>query len=317
MNAHQALRARIEGELAQPVSAGAHALVDRLRERYGSALRGVLFYGSCLRRADDGEGVLDLYALVTDYRSAYGAGPLAVINRLLPPNVFYLEADLGGRTVRAKYAVLALGDLGRLTSARTFEPYFWARFSQPCALVHAADAQVRDEVAAALTTAVLTTVRRGLPLAAPRFDSRALWTTIWRTTYRAELRAERPGVVDTLWSSGAERYEAVTGLALAALGHQPPAAGADGAGEWTVELSAAERRRARRRWRLRHAHGKSLFLLRLLRNALIFEGGVDYVLWKIERHSGVEVDRDWRRHRHPILALGAQAWRLYRARAFH
>jgi hypothetical protein len=87
-----ALRAHIERELMQPVPAGAHALAERLRERYGAALRGVLFYGSCLRRPDDHDGVLDLYALVTDYRGAYGASPLALINRLLPPNVFYLEA---------------------------------------------------------------------------------------------------------------------------------------------------------------------------------------------------------------------------------
>jgi hypothetical protein len=311
-----ALHGHIERELAQPVSAGAHALVERLRERYGAALRGVLFYGSCLRRADDQDGVLDLYALVTDYRAAYGASPLAVMNRLLPPNVFYLEADVDGRTVRAKYAVLACGNLARFTSARTFEPYFWARFSQPCALVYAADPGVRDAVAAALTTAVLTTVQRGLALAAPRFDSRALWTTIWRTTYRAELRAERPGVVDTLWSSGAARYEQVTPLALAALA-SPARAAVDGAAGWTLALSPAERRRARLLWRLRHVHGKTLFLVRLLRNGLIFEGGVDYVLWKIQRHSGVEVDRGWRQRRHPILALGTEAWRLYRARAFH
>ena len=54
----------------------------------------------------------------------------------------------------------------------------------------------------------------------------------------------------------------------------------------------------------------------MLRNGLIFEGGVDYVLWKIERHSGVAIDQAWRRRRYPLLALGQEAWRLYRARAF-
>jgi hypothetical protein len=315
VTALDALRQRIEGELAQPGTPGADALVDRLRERYGAAVRGVLFYGSCLRRSDDHDGVLDLYVLVEDYRSVYGPRPQALLNRLLPPNVFALEAQAGGRPVRAKYAVLAWRDLARLTSTRTFEPYFWARFSQPCALIYAADAQVRSAVAAALTTAVLTSVELGIPLVAPRFDSRALWTTFWRSTYRAELRPERPGVVETLWASGAPRYEAVTGLALAALGH-PTATGPAGELVCTVALSALARRRARALWRLRRAHGKSLFLFRILRNALIFEGGVDYVLWKIHRHSGVEVDRTWREQRYPLLALGAQAWRLYRAGAF-
>jgi hypothetical protein len=317
VTAGDALRARIAQELAQPVTPGAHAVVERLRERFGPAMRGVLFYGSCLRRGDDHEGVLDLYVLVEDYRSAYESQPLAVLNRLLPPNVFYLETQAGGRMVRAKYAVLAQRDLARLTSTRTFEPYFWARFSQPCALVYAADESVRREVAAALASAVLTTVARAIPLVAPCFGSRELWMTTWRTTYRAELRAERPGVVEMLWASAPERYEAVTRLALAALGHPVETDAETHDLRCTVELPAAARRRARGLWRIRHVHGKTLFLLRILRNALIFEGGVDYVLWKIQRHSGVEVDRTWRQRRYPLLALGAQAWRLYRAGAFH
>jgi hypothetical protein len=317
VTAGAALRARIEQELAQPVSPGSQAVVERLRERFGPAVRGVLFYGSCLRRGDDHEGVLDLYVLVDDYGSAYDSQPLAVLNRLLPPNVFYLETQAVERVVRAKYAVLAQRDLTRLTSTRTFEPYFWVRFSQPCALVYAADESVRREVAAALASAVLTTVARAIPLVAPRFSSRELWLATWRTTYRGELRAERPGVVEMLWANAPERYEAVTRLALEALGHSLETDAETSDLRCTVELSGAARRRARGLWRIRHAHGKMLFLLRILRNALIFEGGVDYVLWKIQRHSGVEVDRTWRQRRYPLLALGAQAWRLYRARAFH
>lgn len=314
MTPSEALRAHIAAELAQPVPAAAEALVERLRERFGAALRGVLFYGSCLRRGEL-EGLLDLYVLVDDYRHAYDRRSLVLLNRLLPPNVFYLEVDSPAGRLRAKYAVLACDDLARLTSARTFEPYFWARFSQPCALLYAADDAVRGAVAAALADAVLTTVARALPLLGPRFDSRALWSTAWRATYRAELRAERPGVVELLWASGAPRYETVTRLALAALDH-PFTIGADGTLVSSGERASAARRRGRLLWRLRHVHGKTLFLLRLLRNGLIFEGGVDYVLWKIQRHSGVEVDRTWRERRLPLLALGAEAWRLYRAGAF-
>jgi hypothetical protein len=317
VTATPALRARIARELEQPVSPAAHAVVEHLRQRFGPALRGVLFYGSCLRRGDDDEGVLDLYALVDDYRRAYASRPLAVLNRLLPPNVFYLETPATNRIVRAKYAVLAQRDLARLTSRRTFEPYFWSRFSQPCALVYATDESVRREVAAALASAVLTTVARAIPLVAPSFSSRELWLTTWRTTYRAELRAERPGVVETLWANAPERYEAVTRLALEELGHTVEIDAETNQLRCTVDLPAAARRRGRSLWHIRHLHGKTLFLLRILRNALIFEGAVDYVLWKIQRHSGVEVDHAWRQRRYPLLALGAQAWRLYRARAFH
>jgi hypothetical protein len=113
-------------------------------------------------------------------------------------------------------------------------------------------------------------------------------------------------VVETLYVSAPERYERVTRLAATALPYPVPCvATADGGTAFEARLSAAACRRARAVWGLRVAHAKVRFLLRLLRNGLIFEGGVDYVLWKIERHSGVEIDRTWRQKRHRLLALGA------------
>jgi hypothetical protein len=306
----------VEAELAQSVSPGTHALAARLRERYGDAVRGVLFYGSCLRGGDDFNGVVDLYVLVDKYRDAYANPALALVNHLLPPNVFYLEAAVGERVVRAKYAVLSLRDLARGTSAGTFEPYFWARFAQPCALVYAADAQVRREVVTALADAILTMVTRGVPLVAPVFTSHELWMTTWRETYRTELRAERPEVIDALWANAPDRYVRATALALEALPYPTEATSAGESPTYTVHLPERTRRGARVLWDLRRVHGKTRFLLRLLRNALIFEGGVDYALWKIQRHSGIETASTWREQRHPLLALGAHARRLYRAGAF-
>lgn len=303
----------ITTELGQPVPTGAHALVARLRERYGAAVRGVLFYGSCLRRGDAFDGVVDLYVLVDSYRHAYRNPVLRWLNHLLPPNVFYLEAHVGERVVRAKYAVLSLGDLAHGVSTRAFEPYFWARFAQPCALIYAADEQVRRQIAAAVARAVVTFVKRGLPLVGPRFTARELWTATWRETYRTELRSERPGAVEALWCNAPERYQRATQLTVAALPYAAPIA--DPA-LLAVQLPARKRRLVGLVWALRRVHGKSRFLVRILRNALIFEGGVDYALWKIQRHSGIETASAWREHRYPLLALGAHAWRLYRAGAF-
>jgi hypothetical protein len=306
----------IAAELAQPISAGAHALTAQLRERYGAAVRGVLFYGSCLRGGDDVDGVLDLYLLVDTYRSVYRNPALAILNHLLPPNVFYLEAAVGDRVVRAKYAVLTVRDLRRFTAAQTFEPYFWARFAQPCALVYAANEHVQRDVITALANAVVTMVGRGVPLVAPRFDSRTLWTTTWRATYRTELRSERPDVIAALWAYAPERYVQATQWVLESLPYPIRSERVGSEPVWTVRLPRHVRRGTHLLWHLRRINGKTRFLLRMLRNALIFEGGVDYVLWKIQRHSGIDTATAWRQHRYPLLALGAHAWRLYRAGAF-
>jgi hypothetical protein len=306
----------VRDELATPVPAGAHALAERLRATYGDTLRAVLMYGSNLRQGDDREGVIDLYAFVSDYRAAYRRRALVAANRLLPPNVFYLEATIGTRLVRCKYAVLELRQLPRFTSPATAEPYFWARFAQPCALVWSADEAARATVVDALANAVRTFVRFGVPLVASPFDARTLWASAWRATYGAEIRPERPGAVDALWARHADRFERATALAVPALPWAARTIVTDGTVQFDVDVPAAERQRAARAWRRERRWAKSRFLLRMLRNGLIFEGGVDYVLWKIERHSGVSIDHAWRERRHPMLALGAEAWRLYRAGAF-
>jgi hypothetical protein len=312
-----ALEALVTRELDRPVPPGAHALVERLRVRFGSALRGVLMYGSNLRQGDDREGVLDLYALVSSYPNAYPQQPvLAAVNRVLPPNVFYLEARAERHDVRCKYAVLALSDLGRLTSRLTTEPYFWARFAQPCALVWAADAEARSTVVTALAGAIATFVRFAVPFVEETFDARTLWTNAWQATYGAELRPERPGAADAFYVRDATRFDEATALALPTLPWPNAVLDEGKSRRFRVEMPPSQRRRTLRAWSVRRARAKSLFLLRMLRNGLIFEGGVDYVLWKIQRHSGMAIDRNWREKPHPLLALGAEAWRLYRAGAF-
>lgn len=305
------LVAFIAEELARPVSAGAHAVTDGLRALYPQAARGILFYGSCLRRSDD-EGLLDLYVLVDRYRTTYESRWLALLNTVLPPNVFYFETRLGEKTIRAKYAVLTLSDLARATSRRTFEPYFWARFAQPCALVYAAEPGVTRQVSEALAEAVVTLVEHGTALVGEHFTTSDLWQTTLRETYRCEVRAERAGAPVDLYRASPERYDEITRLALPALPYPVSSQTVSGETQWTVQVPTRRRRIAPWAWRVRRVHGSILFLLRLLRNGLIFEGGVDYVIWKIERHSGVKVDRSWRNRRFPLFGLGAELWRLYR-----
>jgi hypothetical protein len=302
----------IAEELARPVSAGAVAVTERVRELYGDAVRAVLLYGSCLRSGDDLEGVLDLYVLVDRYGAAYRNPLLVLTNTLLPPNVFYLETATDGRTVRAKYAVLSLSRLTRSTSPHTFEPYFWARFAQPCALVYAAAPDVARRVAVALAAAVATCIGRGLPLLPERFRLPDLWTATLRETYRSEVRAERSVAPVDLYRAAPQRYAEVSRLALPRLPWTVSVEDVSGETWWTAKVPAWQRRLAPWIWRLRRVHGKVFFLLRIVRNALIFEGGVDYVIWKIERHSGVKVDPSWRKRRLRLLGLGAELLRLYR-----
>lgn len=71
-----------------------------------------------------------------------------------------------------------------------------------------------------------------------------------------------------------------------------------------------------RLWPLRIVESKFLFLMRLLRNGLTFDGGVDYVMWKIERHSGVKADPAWKTKRIRVLAVIVEAYKIWRQGGF-
>jgi predicted nucleotidyltransferase len=125
----------VRAESAAEVPERVAAIGQAARLRHGDGVSAVLAYGSALRERDDASKMVDLYLLVDGYAEARQGRWLSLANRLLPPNVYYIEIDVAGTRVRSKYAMVGLGQLERLVEPRTLHPYFWARFAQPTALV--------------------------------------------------------------------------------------------------------------------------------------------------------------------------------------
>jgi hypothetical protein len=306
----------IGGEVMQPVGSAASALVDAIIHRHGRAVDAVLFYGSCLRRGDPTaaeDPVFDFYVLVDDYRHMYDGRLAAFANALLPPNVFYLEIPWRNRTLRAKYAVVTLRQFADAVSPHTAHSYFWARFAQPVRLPYVRDERTRAAVVDALVEAVTTLTRQTVGLLRERFTPAELWICAFQATYGAELRAERSDRAGLIYQADRERYDRFAAPALQAAGFEVRM---DGDRRLSVVVAADVRRRAAAAWRRRRLLGKLLSLLRLAKGAFTFDGGVDYLLWKIERHSGVKADATPWQRRHPLLAAPGLAWRLYRRGAF-
>ena len=276
-------------ELAEPVDPRVRAMAAAVAARHGAASRAVLFYGSCLRERQLDGLMLDFYLIVSNYREAYPRRWLAAANRLIPPNVFPFAHE--GLT--AKYAVLSEADFERECSFQARSVSVWARFSQPSRLVWAADDAARDRVAAAVSRAVPTLFALTRPTLPPeqRHEPLAVFREGFRLTYGAELRAERRERPGSIVDSDPERYRAFGRAALA----EAPASVIP-AGSW--------------RWRQRK--GKMLTALRLAKASFTFAGGIDYLAWKIGRHSGVEVEiKPWQR-RWPLVAAVTLLPRLLR-----
>ena len=292
------------------------ALIDEILARHAEAALGVLFYGSCLRSGDVLDGLVDLYLLVDNYRKAFKSRTQAFLNALLPPNVYYLEREFEGNTVRTKYAVLSLADFQKGTSARWFHSYLWGRFSQPTALLYARNKDVQEMVQKGFAQSVITFIRRVLPMVPDEFTVQQLWSRGLTLSYGAELRSENPAKRARLYEAAPDYYEKVTRLAMDAVAYPVEINDYAGTTRYRLRISWASRSASRFAWRLRSVQGKLLSILRLLKATLTFEGGVDYILWKIERHSGVTVDVEPRLKRRPLLAMCILSWRLYRRGGF-
>ena len=300
MNERRRLEDWIAAETAQPVHLAALAVADAIRERHG-AIAAMLFYGSCLRQpaasAAPPEGVLDFYVVVDSYRGAYPGRLLAWANAMVPPNVFHIVAPWRDHPVRAKYAIISMAQFRHGLSRQSLQTSLWARFAQPCRLVWVRDQVARAAILAALADAVVTMAAAVAPLLPADADAEQLWLRGFRETYRAELRTEDAARARHLYEDSRARYEAITPWALAQAGDPAVAGG---------------RRSAQIHWAGRRVLGKTLSVLRLIKGLFTFDGGVDYILWKIERHSGVHVPvSPWQR-RHPLLASPVFLWRLYR-----
>ncbi|MGE0152125.1 MAG: hypothetical protein AB7R90_05865 [Reyranellaceae bacterium] len=315
-NGRAALLHAIAAETRRSVGAEATALSDALRARHGGTVVATLFYGSCLRppTADAigpggaDERLYDFYLLVDDLRAANGGGLRALGNRLLPPNVYFLQTPFGPGTVRCKYAVLTLGQFAEGCSTRTFHNYFWGRFAQPAAVPFARDEDTRAAIDTALAEAAATLIGRAAPLFDAPFTPAELWTRAFAESYRCELRPESPDRAGQIYRADAARYDAIAADALLAAGL--PAIESNG------RLMPVFDRRARRHWALRRIAGKSFNVLRLVKASTTVADGIDYILWKIERHSGVKTTLSAWQRRHPLLAAPGLAWKLYRQGAF-
>ena len=312
MNIPEQVLGLVRVQSAQMVPPGIGALADAARELHGVSVRAMLLYGSSLRTGDVHDGLADLYLLVDDYRSAFNSRILAFLNRLLPPNVFYLEVPFEGHVLRAKYAVLTLSDL-RKGTACWFHSYLWGRFCQKTALIYARDDLAARQVHEALAAAVMTFVARTIPMMESPFTARDLWARGLSLSYRSELRTEQAEGSARLFDADPEYYQALTTAALEAspfvVNDIPPQS-------FHVQISTRIRYLNRAAWRTRIFLGKILSVPRLLKGLLTFKGGVDYILWKIERHSGVRIEVSSNLKRFPLLAVLFIFWRLYRLDAF-
>ena len=281
----------VEHELTQPVDPRVGDMAAAIARQHGGGSQAVLFYGSCLRQKQLHGLMLDFYLIVSEYRDAYPKRWLAIANRLIPPNVFYFEHA----GLVAKYAVLSEADFAHECSPDAWTVSTAARFAQPSRLVWSADAEAAERMIDIVSHAAPTLLDWALPVSGGG-SAADIWKTAFHLTFNAELRAERLSRSAALVDADLHRYEefglaALQVIALRHPGPDPTCVGflkrADKMGRW---------------WKRKQLKGKLYSIPRLAKASLTFVGGVDYIVWKINRHAGTRIELKHWQQRHPLLA---------------
>ena len=264
------------------------------------AVKGVLFYGSGLWKELAEDTVLDFYLIVDSFKG-YGV-PLShrFWGSMLPPNVYYTEQNIQGRTMRCKYAVMTFKQFSRACRGFAIAPSIWARFAQPCCLLCPRDKTVQAKLLTALEKANSTFHRRTLPLLkAGNHSPESIWTAGLSETYKSELRSEKKGRNASIYSATPESFKARTEL----FSHKfPQVLVPTTGGLYKPSVPRAKRIFTFLNTPLRRASGKLVTLLRLIKAPLTFDGAVDYIVWKIERHSGQKLEPTNFQRKHPLIA---------------
>lgn len=302
-----ALEQRLIGELTTPVDPGVVAFADALAHACPVLPLGVLFYGSLLRKADP-DGILDFYIVTEDAEGFSGGLVARTGNLVLPPNVRYSEFHHGGRVLRAKIAVLSRSQFEARTGLAALDTTIWARFCQPVRLVWVRDPESADAILSLIAGCVTTASCWAALLGEASMTALGFWQTLFAHTYASELRVEKKGRGNSILEGQEVRYAALLPLGWAR-GHLQFSAHGD---RLEPVIDTGLRQRAARRWALIQTSGRPRNVARLLKAAFTFENGASYLAWKIQRHTGFDMELSPFESRHPLVMLPLLLWRARR-----
>jgi hypothetical protein len=289
----------------------------------GEAVRGLIFFGS--RRtaaAPDPFSAYDFFVATRGYVRFYealrtagitGRSPrlLAALNACLPPNHVHLPWRApGGEEGLAKCAVIALERLARETGGRRRDHFCIGRLFQPSSLAYSADAEARETLLDALTSAHRLTWSWVRPWLPERFDAEGYCRTLLEVSMRHEIRPEPRARVLALWQAQRDEQMAVYPVLLRELVEKGELSEEGGRFALRRPVTRGERLRTR----VYFARSLARATLRWPKYTVSVEGWLDYLLRKVERRTGHRIEPSPAERRLPLLLLWGKFYRFWRAR---
>jgi hypothetical protein len=298
----------------------ARAAAEALAAVAGDSLAGVVFFGSRKSGAGfDRHSAWDFFAVTRRYAGFYrrlrSAGRLrrrpglvAALNAVLPPNQLRIALEGSAGPVTAKCAVIDIETLERATSAARRDHFCAGRLFQPVEVVYAADPRTAERLFDCVLSAHRQTWTWARPWLPERFDADAYYRSALEVSLAGEIRPESSRRAMTLWEAQVEHRRAVYPWLLAELEQRGELVGDGGAWRPARAPGALERLRLR----LYFAVSKVRATLRWFKYVVTFDDWLDYILQKVERHTGRRIELTPAQKRYPLVLLWPALFRHLR-----
>lgn len=259
--------------------------LTELKGRFDKNLEAVIFYGSCMRSREYQDAMLDFYVVIDQYYHDSTGFIEASLNALLPPNVYYLQVEVDQIVYRSKYAVVSRKGLERYVSSHAFHSYFWARFTQPIASIYKSERIDQMWLPKLQASSATTFHEKVISICNQKISSEEFWVQGLQLTYAAELRAESKGRANHIYRENKAYYDKIYSFVCNDYLSKS---------DFSVVVNKLL-------WKVRIILGKVLSVLRLLKASATFVDGIDYLAWKVERHTGEKINISNRLRRYPWI----------------
>lgn len=276
------------------------------------ALRAAIFFGSRSSRVATTTASAYDFMLVPDdpgvfYKAMHARGLLArsprvvmAVDHWLAPTQVRLAASDGV----VKASVVSLAGLERAVSRARKDQFLAGRLFQDVKTVW-----VRDEESAALISRVVGSARRlSLDWVRPdlpnTFDARDYVRQLFRTSFRYEVRPETSGRADKLFDAQAPALVPAFERVLAGLAEDGELR-VTSSGAYALALDVDLKQRLRLRLFLEWSRVRAT--ARWPKHAITFDGWLDYIVRKAERHSGEKLTLTPLERRLPFVFLWPRA----------
>ena len=278
----------------------------KLQNKFDESTQAIVLYGSWLRGKRD--TVVDLYVIVDSYK--YLDSPLdKILTNFFSPNVYQQVGENLAKDFRVKFAVINLEQFKKRV-ANDFHPYFWARFAQPTHILYVKNIEVRQALAATFKDATKRMIKESVPMLPKKFTTEMLWETALKLTYSAELRSESDTAPQSIIKTSLPELKSLTESIASECSLKKTN------DVWQNDTNRFDYLKKAAIWQTRFFIGKGLSIMRLLKAVFTFENPLDYLVWKIERHTGIKEEPTRLQRKHPLIFSWSLIWRLYRKGGF-